>query len=849
MFFLITLPSPPPSTSTSYPIPFRPRRMNVTQNDTHQTTAHDTVEVQMRTPPSPAWQTPTATRNVLLEDMTGEAVEVSHSDKDTLIDAPPISPEATSVQGLVTPETPWLRHHEHRLNALEKRVQCDPTSLNDDEHLEYLQLKARHDAFIEEGVAALQRAKPDPDVPPPSKPWLRYTLGALFAVAATVLCIVLILRIDSGADMAVHVVTVSTPTMEVLGMEYKGGHRFLGIPYAKPPVGRLRWAAPEALDEKVRVEAQQFKVGCFDPSGSGSEDCLYLNVFTPDGVGVGDAVNESDLLPVMYWVQGGCFTWGDGSGIGARSPDYHGDVLASKGRVVVVTAEYRIGAFGFLASDLLRERSPLNNTGTYGVLDQVMVLQWIQQNIMHFGGDHSKVTLFGQSSGAGTISVLMVAPQSQGLFHRAVLQSGAFGNWVSQSREAGEKTYNYLARAVNCSGDSREVVDCMLQMDAKTLALSSSIPLHEIACRDGCSWAPVIDNVVLHDYPWRRLREGSIPHANVVPTLLTTTYDDGFDFVNDTASLPKAPTHEDFVHWVNATYEYPGHNPLEDVAALYLPEDAPSKVGVVGVTPTGAELYPRSVLSGRSVRSFAASAVETDVAYSCTAKRTAQDLVRLSGAGVQHYVGVVKAQHAYADLVLHSADIKYVFGDERHMRGADKELSALMIAYWTNFARSGDPNMEGLPLWPAVTVLQDSAVVLSSYPEVKVEVEVGRHGKQCQYWESHWDYLGTCLPQPGRHIRPCNTTSGAPCIFPFGIANHTWAGCAEHDLSTWCPTSVDGAGRPLVCKLTHSGDPYKHEGCRKTFVDLHNIVYQCMEGFDILYAQKIIVDLIKESAF
>ena len=193
---------------------------------------------------------------------------------------------------------------------------------------------------------------------------------------------------------------------------------YKGIPFAAPPVGNLRWHAPEPVAPWTEVrDASRFATRCMsalpndpEPGPSRGEDCLYLNVWTP-------AQATDEKRPVMVWVHGGGFQFGSGSG-----PTIDGTHLARKG-VVVVTFNYRLGAFGYLAHpDLDKEGS----SGNYGLQDQIAALQWVKTNIARFGGDPQNVTLFGESAGAHAVGILMTSPPAEGLFHKAIGQSGAF---------------------------------------------------------------------------------------------------------------------------------------------------------------------------------------------------------------------------------------------------------------------------------------------------------------------------------------------------------------------------------------------------------------------------------------
>ena len=218
--------------------------------------------------------------------------------------------------------------------------------------------------------------------------------------------------------------TVKTAQGKVEGKTINDGKvkAFLGLPYAAPPVGDLRWKAPEPPAKwKGTRDAGKFGAHCaqlhvYDDmifqDGAGSEDCLFLNVYAP-----ADAKAKSKL-PVMFWIHGGGYSGGASS-----EPRHNGDFLPLKG-VVLVTINYRLGVFGFLATaDLAKEAD--GATGNYGLRDQVAALQWVKENIGQFGGDPGNVTIFGESAGSFAVSTLMAAPSAQGLFQKAIGESGA----------------------------------------------------------------------------------------------------------------------------------------------------------------------------------------------------------------------------------------------------------------------------------------------------------------------------------------------------------------------------------------------------------------------------------------
>src|SRR5215510_7291041 len=296
------------------------------------------------------------------------------------------------------------------------------------------------------------------------------------------------------------------------------------IPYAAPPVGDLRWKAPQppAHWQGVR-QAAESSHACLQvpyPAAAAlyqaklpplSEDCLYLNIWTA-------AKSANDRLPVMFWIHGGGFTRGSGTGIA-----YDGEILARKG-AVVVTINYRLGVFGFFAHPGLTAESEHHASGNYGLLDQIAALQWVKKNIAAFGGDPGRVTIFGESAGSWAVNALMASPLARGLFHRAIGESGGLFSPMEVLADA-EKTGEKLAISLKANqGTPKDVVKALRAIPAEDVLKATD---HDIA-------RAIVDGFVLPQRVSEIFAQG---RQNDVPLLVGNNADEGITLVPQAANM------------------------------------------------------------------------------------------------------------------------------------------------------------------------------------------------------------------------------------------------------------------------------------------------------------------------
>ena len=383
------------------------------------------------------------------------------------------------------------------------------------------------------------RTPSTPSTPPPPLPPLPLLLLLLPCVVAI------------PAARPQYQVLVNTTTGSLQGFVEQGSRKWLGVPYAEPPVGDRRWRppAPKKHWGSAPRDATMFKPDCaqFGPGwpslgitdlNTTSEDCLTLNVFAPLGTVAGGA-------PVVVFFPAGGYTWG-----AANDAEMNAYAKASAPgwqNVVFVTANYRVSIFGFLAHQSLRSRSPSGSTGCYGSQDQREALRWVQSNIAQFGGDPKRVMIFGESAGATSITTHMVMKDSWGLFQRAAADSGGFSDWVRNFDDASDVFENVTA-ALGCA-DKPDPVACMVAKPTKDL-LDATDPFygyvhgkHPVLPHPesvlGTQWAPVVDGVEMTATPQILLEQGHV--APNVPMLLGSNRDEGSLFREQVRATQNVP--------------------------------------------------------------------------------------------------------------------------------------------------------------------------------------------------------------------------------------------------------------------------------------------------------------------
>jgi len=460
---------------------------------------------------------------------------------------------------------------------------------------------------------------------------------------------------------------VKTEGGYVEGADEGGIQVFRGIPFAAPPVAAQRWRAPQPASSWEGIKrADKFSPACpqqgsyppESPPEASDEDCLYLNIWAPM-----DA--DTKPLPVMVWIYGGGLVNGSGS-----TPLYAGDGFAKRG-VILVTFNYRLGVLGFLALNSLSKESPAGVSGNYGLLDQIAALQWVQRNIGAFGGDAHRVTIFGQSSGAISVSALVASPLAKGLFQRAIGESGGLFEPVD------------LSSGFSMAGAERDGEAFAQRQGAATLAqLRAKSPAELLNKRFDAHF--VVDGQVLKESPFDAYRAHE---QNDVDVLVGANAEEGQLFLQKrtvtVANLAKV-----------------------------LAEDFPAPlVWLLGPKPGGSDADAR----------LSAAAIEGDMRFRWDMWRWAR-LAAGNGERQVFYYQFSRAppfssEDRYFGLgATHGMEMPYVFDHLDQQKtawtAADRKLAAVLPEYWTNFAKNGNPNAPGLPMWTSFRESPDTVMML-----------------------------------------------------------------------------------------------------------------------------------------
>ena len=492
---------------------------------------------------------------------------------------------------------------------------------------------------------------------------------------------------------------VPTDAGVVCGLTRDGWREYLGIPYAAPPTGGLRWQPPQPhAPWPTPYQATQPGPHCYStnlvPGPSPSEDCLWLSVYVPP------ETTASSRLPVMVWIHGGAFRVDDDSGNGIGVGTGSGQELADREHVVVVRISYRLGALGFLASSVFGAK-----LGNYGLEDQQVALQWVKRNVSHFGGKPGNVTLFGQSAGATSICVQLISPGSRDLFQRAIIQSGWYQKFFSAAScsqqlptlAQAEATASTLASRVGC--ESSDVAACLRGVPAAKL----------LAAGNGLDFAPVLDGQFVPSQPQTAFASGRFTHVPVIVG------------VNRNEGLPVGS-----ISWSGYTQmlrsDYGSH--AGRVLASYPPRLFPSATVAAG-----------AVVSDQMVCSALAAANRL-------ARWVPTYMYRWDDMTEPYYFTSTPGEGNILAGAYHSAELAALFPGwalppSPQLTTPDQTaIIDTAMTYWGAFAHDGTPTTEHALPWPPY---QDNMSVMSLQPAYDSEVlhaDNLRQTHHCSLWEN-----------------------------------------------------------------------------------------------------------------
>ena len=512
------------------------------------------------------------------------------------------------------------------------------------------------------------------------------TLGALIAAAPAVSA-----STGGHPTLGGPVVgpVVGTTNGAVRGSSTGPVSEFLGIPYAAPPVGALRWQPPQPAASWPGVrDTTQFAPHCPQPAtpfglASTSEDCLFLNVFTPSHQEAGAR------HPVMVWIHGGALVTGE-------SNDYSPTKLVEDG-VTVVTINYRLGALGFLAHPALADAS--GQSGDYGLMDQQAALRWVQRNIARFGGDPRNVTIFGESAGGLSTLSQVASPAARGLFSRAIVESGSY-NLTQASLASAEAAGQAFAAKAGCSD--------------QTAACLRSLPVSTILANENAGgYTPNINSEVLPQTLKTAFATGDF---NRVPVINGTNHDEWRLFVALSELEGNPVTAANYQSMISATLGVPA-----TAAAVIAAE------------------YP---LSGYPSPAVALGAVGTDAIFACPALTIDQTVSKFVPTWAyefndenapENFLPPVSFPYGAA----HASEIQYLMDLSTAafpgtLSSQQRQLATIMKSYWTNFAKRGFPSSFGIPFWPHFNnVTQQMQSLVPPTPQTEINFAASH---KCAFW-------------------------------------------------------------------------------------------------------------------
>jgi len=482
-------------------------------------------------------------------------------------------------------------------------------------------------------------------------------------------------------------------------------YQFLGVPYAAAPVGELRWKPTQEHSQWSEILPTKKYPNCcpqkvFEQAGSdslpkliGNEDCLFLNIWTP---------NLNAELPVMVFIHGGGNQQGSTDQMSVGAEIYNGKNLSKRGNVVVVTIQYRLGVLGFLVHPGLERESPKSIAGNYAVMDQIFALKWIKKNISKFGGDTNNVTIFGESAGGLNIINLMISPLAKGLFHKAIIQSGvpAIGDY-NESKIYG---VNFVNQYIPYGNDSVKISFMRnIHPDSLTIKLESILGGGIVKM----NWQPVLDGYIFKNFPFDAFKSGDFNH---MPMIIGTNSEE----MSEAAGIYPDSLYPKLLDtFMQRTIPAKYHNEFKMLYPDYPNEKAKS-----------------SYIS-----------VLTDGQFTSMARRVAQCVSVNQNEPVWRYLYSHKHTFPGGEKLgsYHGMELFYIFNNWENtilgigilFKEEDEKVQKYMLGYWVNFAKTGNPNGDGLITWNRYNSNDDSYLDINASPKSGINLKK----EECDFFD------------------------------------------------------------------------------------------------------------------
>jgi para-nitrobenzyl esterase len=469
----------------------------------------------------------------------------------------------------------------------------------------------------------------------------------------------------------------------VEGFQKDGLFKFYGIPYARPPVGELRWRAPRLVKpwkdvkKAVAFSPIAYQISRIDALTDvdkklvQSEDCLYVNIWT-------SSIDAGKKMPVMVWIHGGGYLNGSGS-----LSEYDGSGLAKRG-VVVVGFNYRLGPLGFLAHVESVSENEGDACGNYGMMDQIAALEWVKSNISSFGGNPENVTIFGESAGAMSVGLLSGSPKAAGLFHRAICESGGmlyFPREITRKQALSyTREFQKACKAWDFNGMRSLIPEEIIKI-AREVSVNDEIPRV-------MRFTPIIDNKVIKD------QDNTLAERAKIPLIIGSNRDEATWFMQMMPPITRA-------NYRGILQRNFGEKAMQMLASFSINSDAEAKKAFI--------------------------AVYTCNLFTLHVHELAAELSRLNGEiYVYRFDRVAPKNQESGFGVGHGEEIPYVLGhvDVEGYGEADRLVSDMTMKYWVQFARAGNPNTVGLPKWPKYIHGKNEFLVIDD------EVSVGNYREE-----------------------------------------------------------------------------------------------------------------------